>query len=120
METLQQQTHAQRQAYGLRQPAPAAQLASEPAAPAAEALKQQVIRGFEDKVFTFLRTVLRFFDKLMVYEDLCVCFFESGPLNMYMLNGVLGKSPKVTQSEAFQNKVADACKAILILMLNNR
>ena len=45
-------------ASGLRQPAPAATLASEPAAPAAEALKQQV-----------------------------------------------------TQSEAFQNKVADACKA---------
>ena len=47
-------TYIHKTTYGLRQPAPAAQLASEPAAPAAEALKQQVLRGFKDTAFAFV------------------------------------------------------------------
>ena len=39
------------------------------------------VGDFKDTVVTFLGVILRVFEKCMVYEELCVCFFELGALN---------------------------------------
>ena len=41
----------------------------------------EAVRDFKDTIFTSLRIILSFFEKFLVEEDLCFCFFELGTLN---------------------------------------
>ena len=45
----------------------------------------EVFRDFEGMVFTSLRRILRLVETFLVQEDLCVCFFELGPLNSILI-----------------------------------